>query len=133
MRMNSDQINEQAQAILFGLNGYGERDIVRILSAATSLIVSQPAAREDGLTRSAEGYLFRLCTGQKGKIDRDPEINAFLHEIDHYLTLSELHALLVGKFGKVRAPSRSSLGRHFKKLEEKKGQNRKQLPKRLRK
>lgn len=127
--MDSEQINEQAQTIILGLNGYSERDAVRILTAATTLVLSQRDEGEGYLSVGA-GYLFRLCSGQKGKIDKDPEICRFLFGIDHYQTLTELHALLVAKFGKERAPSKSALGRYFKKLEEKKGQNRKQLPKR---
>ncbi len=124
--MDSRQINEHAQAIILGLSSHNGQEIFFILTAAISLIVSKPNETEGRLLRGA-GYLFRPG-GRRfgGKIDRYQGINAFLYEINHYITLVELQNLLVEKFGKVRAPSIATLSKFFRKLENRKNKNRMQ-------
>jgi len=130
--MNSDQINEQARAILLGLNGHSEKDVVRILSAAISLTVAQSGESDVDPVRDA-GYVCRSAAWRRAKLDRYPEISEFLQGLDHYMTLNALYLLLVEKFGKERAPSKTALSRFFRKLENRTSKRRMQPRKRGRK
>jgi len=111
--MDNELIKAQAQSIIGNLKGYTWREVVLILSEAFSLIASQ---QQEVVCESPgnAGYLFRVRTGKKAKIDKDPEILFFLYGIDRYMTLYELQDLLIEKFGKKRAPSKSALWRYFK-------------------
>ncbi len=53
---------------------------------------------------------------QQMKVDADPELKAFIHSLKTYHSTNEIVALCVKKFGKKRAPSKSSLGRYFQRL-----------------
>jgi hypothetical protein len=50
--------------------------------------------------------------GSPSRIDRDFEVRSFVGERIHRLTLSELAEACRARFGRERAPSRSSLGRY---------------------
>ncbi|MEW7986508.1 MAG: hypothetical protein AB2777_22375 [Candidatus Thiodiazotropha endolucinida] len=58
----------------------------------------------------------RASAGRVAKIEADPEIKAFIHQLRGYHSYPEIARLCAHKFGKKRAPSKSAVGRYIKKI-----------------
>jgi len=50
------------------------------------------------------------------KVERDPEVKAFIHNYPEPINKTDLRKLLIEKFGNSRAPSRSGLSRYLLKV-----------------
>lgn len=60
---------------------------------------------------------FRRGTYPFARIDRDPEIKAFMRTISAPITIRELRNALIARFGMDRVPSKSALHRYLVKME----------------
>lgn len=58
----------------------------------------------------------RARAGRVSKIEVDPEIKAFIHQLRGYHSYPEIARRCAHKFGKQRAPSKSAVGRYIKKI-----------------
>lgn len=117
--MQIEQIEKRAMAILVGLRGYSQRNAVAVLSAAISLAVTEfDAGQLDKQLPVPSSAL--LCRRQRklSRIEQDTELQGFIHGLDRYIGLWELHRLLTQRFGKERTPSKSSLHRYLQKLQQ---------------
>ncbi|MBI2354255.1 MAG: hypothetical protein HYV06_04350 [Deltaproteobacteria bacterium] len=117
--MDSNKIDKRARAIVLGLRGYSQWDAVSVLAAAISMIASQPVLtgeKHDEPSMAFNSHLLRRRPGQISRIEKDPEIKAFIHSLDRYYPGPDLLALLEQRFGKKRTPSKSSLGRYLQKI-----------------
>ena len=117
--MNAEQIEKQAKAILLGLRGYSQRDAVAILSTAICLTVTEfDQGQLDEQTAMSSCSLLIRRRDKLSRIDQDVELRDFIHGLDRYVSLFELHSLLTERFGKERTPSKSSLHRYLQKLQQ---------------
>lgn len=115
--MNAEQIEQQAKAILLGLRGYSQRNAVAILSTAICLTVTEfDQGQLDEQTAMSSCSLLIRRRGKLSRIDQDVELKNFIHGLDRYASLFELHSLLTERFGKKRTPSKSSLHRYLQKI-----------------
>jgi hypothetical protein len=51
----------------------------------------------------------------KSRIDLDPELRAFIHELLPHCTFAEIAAECAKRFGKPRAPSKSAVHRYWQR------------------
>jgi hypothetical protein len=111
----------QAKAILSDLAGLTRLDALKVLSAAQGLILAQTEKADTELADKLQTDSIHLQRrpGRVSRVDNDPEIKAYLHGLDTYLTLKMLRAALIQKFGKQRVPSKSSLHRYLQKIQKK--------------
>ncbi|MVB42543.1 primosomal protein [Vibrio cholerae] len=97
------------------------KQIVKILS---SLNVYQAKNVLDSVYRSVSSGTLDLTpipNNHKSKIDSDRELHDFILSLDlEFLTQKDVLLACIDKFGKERAPSRTSLNRAWKKLLHKK-------------
>lgn len=101
------------------LSGLNKLEAVSILTAALSMIVAQLSESEiepAKVTSPVSTHLKRFRPGGISIVDKDPEIKAYIHSIDRYLTVEAMRNDLVKQFGKDRAPSKSGLGRYLQKI-----------------
>lgn len=115
--MSSETIEKQARVLLLSLRGSTQREAVNILSTAISLTVSEfDAGQLDKQLPVPDSTL--LCRRQRklSRIEQDTELQGFIHGLDRYIGLWELHRLLTQRFGKERTPSKSSLHRYLQKI-----------------
>lgn len=54
---------------------------------------------------------------QKFKIERDPEVKEFFLALPGPLTIADIRARIVARFGTDRAPSRRAIGRYLLRIE----------------
>lgn len=109
------EIQDRGEAILGTMPTCSIRDTVRILNTAIGLAVCGNEPELTAVLQPANPYIRRRSAGGY-KVARDPEIEDFINKIDHYLTIDDIRKALVKRFGKVRVPSRSALGRYLQKV-----------------
>lgn len=117
--MNNDKIITHARGTVLALSGYTQRDAVSILAAAISIITLQPGqavGRFDEACKAFNSNLLRKRPGNISRIEKDPEVKEFIHNLDRYYTGPELLTMIEDRFGKMRTPSKSSLGRYLQKI-----------------
>ena len=117
--LNPDQIVQQAEAIVHGLMEFRKDEVVAILSAGIYIIASGENPPREILDHSCfelNPNLIRRPRGGSSIMGSDQEIRAYILGLDRYLTLDELRSELVAKFGKKRAPGRSTIGRFLQKI-----------------
>ena len=84
-----------------------------LAKAACALLTLASGGDEDSGSRRASGWLRR--PGKLSKLDRDPEVAAFLNELLGKMYLNEARALAVQRFGPDRVPSRASFHRYLQR------------------
>ncbi|HEY3309873.1 MAG TPA: hypothetical protein VGJ93_15585 [Desulfuromonadaceae bacterium] len=116
---DNNTINKHARAMVIDLAEYKQWEAISILATAISIIASQPRQIDDRLdspTMAFNSGLLRRRPGKISGIEKDPEIKAFIHNLDRYYTGPDLLALLKNRFGKERTPSKSSLDRYLQRI-----------------
>lgn len=116
----SDQ-SPHVRTIVNLLAGVPCREAVTILASAINCIAAQPKQDGEAVPAPTHPNLHlkrRTRAGVASKVTASPEVQKYLEQLDHYLTLKELRAELVQRFGKEKAPSKSSLQRYIKKISE---------------
>lgn len=74
----------------------------------------QRAIRAAGATSGTRGINLQPRAGMRSKIDRHPEMKAYIDDLPTYLTISELARELRGRFGEI-APGRSAVHRYLQR------------------
>lgn len=115
----SDKIIKRGRAIAIELGEYNQRDAISILAAAISMIALQPEQAGNRLDEPCAAFMSNLLRRRPGAISRienDPEIKAFINNLDRYHSGPDLLCMIEKRFGKKRTPSKSSLGRYLQKI-----------------
>lgn len=117
--LDREEIIQRAEVIVNGMMGLSMNDAVAILSTGIYIIATGHDRAKDILEKSCYGFnpnVRRVRPGGISLIDKNPEVKAYIHGIDRYLSVESLHRELVKRFGKERAPSKSSIGRYLQKI-----------------
>jgi hypothetical protein len=117
--MNAEQIEKQAKELLLDLRGYVQRDAIAVLSTAIcSTVTKFDQGQLDKQAAVPSCSLLIRRRGKLSRIDQNVELKDFIHGLDRYVSLFELHGLLIERFGKDRTPSKSSIHRYLQKLQQ---------------
>ncbi|EGR4316045.1 primosomal protein [Vibrio cholerae] len=99
---------EQIVKILSSLNVYQAKNVLDSVYRSVSFVTPEST---------------RIPNNYKSKIDSDRELHDFIMSLDlEFLHQKDVLLACIDKFGKKRAPSRTSLNRAWKKLLHKKGE-----------
>ncbi len=84
-----------------------------LAKAACALLALAQGGAEGDRSRLASGWLYR--PGKLSKLDRDPEVAAFLCKRLETVYLDEARAEALQRFGPDRVPSRASIHRYWQR------------------
>ncbi len=113
-----EQIEAFAQSLLTNLRGLSIKDSLLVLSAAIRRVVRSDHGTLGKHSRSLPiaNLKRRSSSGRVSKIESDPEVQRFIHELKRYHTYSEIEQFCITAFGVKRAPRKSSIGRYIQKI-----------------
>ncbi len=117
--MPHENVLKTAHSVVTGLNGLAAIDALQVLSAATDLIIKQCTDDQNRQLNKAvcKSRLEILPNAMHlFKIEKDPEVRDFILTYNKPIHQTELLKLLIKRFGKKRAPSRSGLNRYLLKI-----------------
>ena len=117
-RLNHDQIVQQAESMVIGFAGLDQNDAIAILAAGIHIITTGETPSKDihGNVLPQLNENLRRRDTKGSVIENDPDMRTFIHSIDRYLTIEEMHALLVEKFGTKRGLTKSCISRYLIKI-----------------
>jgi len=117
--MSNGNINSHANAIVLGLSKFSQRDAISILAAAISIVVSQPVPEGVRLDGPSAAFIHGLLCRRGGalnRIEKDIEVQEFIHSLDSYYKDKDLLVMIEERFGKDRTPSKSGLDRYMQRV-----------------
>lgn len=120
--LSNKYVLDRAKKLIKNLSPLGPGNAVWILNTAINIITQRPEKRHNGEEPDPSNFGININfvtrgQGRKpGKIRRDSELRNFIHQLDRYYTINELHKLLVDTFGANRAPSINILSKYLKEM-----------------
>ncbi len=112
-------ISSRARELAGSLGDLRGVDAVKVLARSVEQILAESDTAEDpGLTRPPALFNPRLLRRRRAlsKIERDPELEAFINNLPGGPSIEGIAALCRAKFGTDRSPSKSSVHRYITKL-----------------
>lgn len=115
--MTDSIISSKASDVVSMLSGLATTQALQALNIAMGEVLEQ--IRDEFPSSPllpAHPMLLKRCKGNPSIIKSDKEIKAFIHNIKQPMTVVQIHEACVGRFGKDRAPSKSSVHRYLQSL-----------------
>ena len=117
VHLSEHEIYQQSRVILSDLSALNPSDALKILNKVQWVLINESLNAE--YTSGKQVYPYNPVLKRRGqimKVDADPEMREFIMNLNTYLSIKDIVALCVEKFGKARAPSRSALHRWLQRL-----------------
>lgn len=115
--MHKDQSSSlEKHQILSLLAGLPLGEAIRTLNSATSALLEK-STDDDYFSQPVRSNLSLIRErGMLSKIERDPEVRAYLHSLPCAYTIAQLADACKKKFGAERAPASTSVHRYIQRL-----------------
>lgn len=117
--MNPREAKQHVEQVINVVGNLNTADALRVLNMSVGRVLEQVGQSKTGEFSSPaipfpHHLLHRNIKGSK--IERDLELQRFLHSSGRDLTIEEIASMCRKKFGAKRAPSKSAIHRYIKKL-----------------
>lgn len=117
--MDEIALQRRATALAEGLADLAPGHAVLVLQRAMGRVLSSVHASEQpdvSLFPAFDSTALIRDRRSRSKIERDLEVQQFIHEKGPRRTYTQIHKLCLARFGADRAPSKSSIHRYIAKL-----------------
>ena len=111
MNVEDTETQKQVQSITKFLGSLHALDALQVLNQVSIAVLARAPRSDFDSLEVSQTYKRLSRRGRPSKIDRDPELKAFILSLDDHLFLHEITDKCVRKFGVKRALSRSGLHR----------------------
>ncbi len=120
------RLNQRAVGVVAVLDGMDANSALTVLTLAMqSILASSAGASAAGETRQPRvGELLRRRRGRCSRVEADAPLQTYIHSLNGYRTIDQIVKACRKRFGAVRTPSRSSIGRYLRSLAGKQSRNR---------
>lgn len=118
--MNTSEIDHHTQQVIKALESMTVNDALTVLHSAFGIVINENInVSHPDLSQPIYPYnpnLTRRPRGGISKVERDPEIKAFIHSLPKYLSVIQIAEQCRVRFGKERAPGKSAVHRYLQGL-----------------
>lgn len=120
--MNANELNQRRDAVLVAIEQLSTADALAVMGATLRELAKcenygQTVAANDPETSSIE---LLMGGGSRLKVERDPEVQAFIHGLSGSMSIQQIEDACRRQFGS-RAPGRSSIQRYIQRLKYRQG------------
>ena len=118
--MNSKELQSRMTKLLAILGDLSNVEALQALNQVSAEILRSVEATDASAFNvpviAVPAHLLERRRGRPSKIESDPKLRDFIHELEPGLTIKEIEARCVAMFGEERAPRKSTISRYIQRM-----------------